>query len=83
MYIYQARSHGDGRAPLIIASPPMDFFKYLFKIFIAIYVMIKMKDLKIISLRYYLNDNLIIYKYIYTEFSQIAKRTYLNYKYTS
>ena len=45
--------------------------------------MIKMKDLKIISLRYYLNDNLIIYKYIYTEFSQIAKRTYLNYKYTS
>ena len=31
--------------------------------------MIKMKDLKIISLRYYLNDNLITYEEIYTEFS--------------
>ena len=42
-----------------------------------------MNDLKIISLRYYLNYNLIIYKEIYNEFSQIAKRIYLNSKYTS
>ena len=41
-----------------------------------------MKDLKIIFCRYYLNDNL-IYKEIYTEFSQIAKRITLNSKYTS
>ena len=39
-----------------------------------------MNDLKIISLRYYINDNLIIYKYIYTEFSQLAKRIYSNSK---
>ena len=33
-----------------------------------------MKDLKIISLKYYLNNNLITYKKIYIEFSQIATR---------
>ena len=35
-----------------------------------------MNDLKIISVRYYLNDNLITYKYIYIEFSQIATKVY-------
>ena len=36
-----------------------------------------MKDLKIISLIYYLNDNI---QQIYTEFSQITKRIVLNSK---
>ena len=45
--------------------------------------MIKMKHLKIIHLRYYLNDNLIIYKEIYTEFSQRATWISLSSKYTS
>ena len=42
-----------------------------------------MKDLNIKSSIYYSNDNLITYKEIYTELSQIAKKISLNSKYTS
>ena len=45
--------------------------------------MIKIKYLKIISLIYYSNDNLITYKDKYNEISQIAKMITLNSIYTS